>query len=137
MLEFVFSLTIQNADTLTVGEYNAARWALPTDSKISYKAKRKNKLQNDSFMQEAIHAEIEKLNEQWNTDKLKISEGIFLHGPFRNWTGPEKVNRKIYSKGQERREYPNAHRGRLPFLIGLENCRFTRKGQLQILTWIY
>ena len=25
MLEFVFSLTIQNADTLTVGEYNAAR----------------------------------------------------------------------------------------------------------------
>ena len=32
-----------------------------------------DQLQNPSFMQEAIHAEIKKLKEQWNTDKLRIS----------------------------------------------------------------
>ena len=73
MLEFVFSLTIQNADTLTVGEYNAARLGVTNGLKNILQGKTKEQLQNDSFMQEAIHTEIEKLNEQWNTDKLQIS----------------------------------------------------------------
>ena len=73
MLEFVFSLTIQNADTLTVGEYNAARLGVAGGLRNIMHGKTKEQLRNHSFMQEAIDAEIEELNEQWNTDKLRIS----------------------------------------------------------------
>lgn len=98
MLEFIFSLTIQNADTLTVGEYNATRSSVADGLQNILQGKTEEQLRNDSFMQEAIHAEIERLNEQWNTEKLQISVE-YSYMPLSDMdTG---------TSGQESREYPN------------------------------
>ena len=105
MLEFVFSLTIQNADTLTVGEYNAARLGVAGGLRNIMHGKTKEQLRNHSFMQEAIDAEIEELNEQWNTDKLRISvEYSFL--PLSELDAGEGRQENV-QQGQEHREYPN------------------------------
>lgn len=81
ILEFVFSLTIQNADTLTVGEYNAARLGIANGLQNILQEKTEEQLQNNSFMQEAILAEIEKLYEQWKDCKFPWNIPIC---PFRN-----------------------------------------------------
>ena len=105
MLKFVFSLTIQNADTLTVGEYNAARLGVAGGLRNIMHGKTKEQLRNHSFMQEAIDAEIEELNEQWNTDKLRISvEYSFL--PLSELDAGEGRQENV-QQGQEHREYPN------------------------------
>ena len=105
MLEFVFSLTIQNADTLTVGEYNAARLGVAGGLRNIMHGKTKEQLRNHSFMQEAIDAEIEELNEKWNTDKLRISvEYSFL--PLSELDAGEGRQENV-QQGQEHREYPN------------------------------
>ena len=105
MLEFVFSLTIQNADTLTVGEYNAARLGVVDGLRNIMQDKAKEQLQNHSFMQEAIDAQIEELNEKWNTDKLRISvEYSFM--PLSEPDAGEGRQENV-QQGQEHREYPN------------------------------
>lgn len=104
MLEFVFSLTIQNADTLTVGEYNAARLEVLNGLQNILQGKTEEQLRNPSFMQEAIHAEIEKLKEQWNTDKLQISVD-YSYMPL---SEPDagKSDQESIQQEQESREYP-------------------------------
>lgn len=105
MLEYVFSLTIQNADTLTVGEYNAARLGVSNGLQNILQGKTEDQLQNNSFMQEAIHTEIEKLNEQWNTDKLQISVE-YSYMPLSELDAGKNEEENV-QQGQESREYPN------------------------------
>ncbi len=137
MLEFVFSLTIQNADTLTVGEYNAARLGVASGLQNILQGKTKEQLQNDSFMQEAIHAEIEKLNEQWNTDKLQISVDysyIPLSEPDTGRGGQETIEEE-----QERREYPNGTEEDYRSLLDLKTADYQSRSvadfNMDLLEW--
>ena len=137
MLEFVFSLTIQNADTLTVGEYNAARLGVANGLQNILQGKAKEQLQNNSFMQEAIHAEIEKLNEQWNTDKLQISvEYSFM--PLSELDGG-KVEQENIQQEQERREYPNGTEEDYRSLLDLKTADYQSRSvadfNMDLLEW--
>ena len=137
MLEFVFSLTIQNADTLTVGEYRAARLGVASGLQNILQGKTKEQLQNDSFMQEAIHAEIEKLNEQWNTDKLQISVDYSympLSEPDTGRSGQETIEEE-----QERREYPNGTEEDYHSLLDLKTADYQTRSvadfNMDLLEW--
>lgn len=122
MLEFVFGLTIQNADTLTVGEYNATRMGVMNGLQNILQGKTEEQLQNNSFMQEAIHAEIEKLNEQWNTDKLQISvDYSYMPLSEPDTEGSEQEN---IQQEQERREYPNGTEEDYRSLLGLKTADY-------------
>lgn len=137
MLEFVFSLTIQNADTLTVGEYNAARLGVVDGLQNILQGKTKEQLQNNSFMQEAIHAGIEKLNEQWNTDKLQISvEYSFM--PLSE-LGGGKGEQENVRQGQERREYPNGTEEDYRSLLDLKTADYQSRSvadfNMDLLEW--
>ena len=137
MLEFIFSLTIQNADTLTVGEYNAARMGIANGLQNILQGKTEEQLQNDSFMQEAIQAEIEKLNEQWNTDKLQISvEYAFmpLSEPLAGKDEQENIQR-----GQESREYPDGTEEDYRSLLDLKTANYQSRSvadfNMDLLEW--
>lgn len=122
MLEFVFSLTIQNADTLTVGEYNAARLGVASRLQNILQGKTKEQLQNNSFMQEAIQAEIEKLNGQWNTDKLQISVDYSYMPLSELDTG--KSEQENIQQEQEHREYPNGTEEDYRSLLNLKTADY-------------
>lgn len=122
MLEFVFSLTIQNADTLTVGEYNAARLGIASGLQNILQGKTKEQLQNNSFMQEAIQAEIEKLNGQWNTDKLQISVD-YSYMPLLELDAGKSEQENIQQE-QEHREYPNGTEEDYRSLLNLKTANY-------------
>ena len=122
MLEFVFSLTIQNADTLTVGEYNAARLGVASGLQNILQGKTKEQLQNNSFMQEAIQAEIEKLNGQWNTDKLQISVD-YSYMPLLELDAGKSEQENIQQE-QEHREYPNGTEEDYRSLLNLKTADY-------------
>ena len=137
MLEFVFSLTIQNADTLTVGEYNAARLGVAGGLRNIMHGKTKEQLRNHSFMQEAIDAEIEELNEQWNTDKLRISvEYSFL--PLSELDAGEGRQENV-QQGQEHREYPNGTEEDYRSLLDLKTADYQSRSvadfNMDLLEW--
>ena len=122
MLEFVFSLTIQNADTLTVGEYNAARLGVASGLQNVLQGKTKEQLQNNSSMQEAIQAEIEKLNGQWNTDKLQISVD-YSYMPLSELDAGKSEQENIQQE-QEHREYPNGTEEDYRSLLNLKTANY-------------
>jgi beta-lactamase regulating signal transducer with metallopeptidase domain len=122
MLEFVFSLTIQNADTLTVGEYNAARLGVASGLQNILQGKTKEQLQNNSFMQEAIQAEIEKLNGQWNTDKLQIFVD-YSYMPLSELDAGKSEQENIQQE-QEHREYPNGTEEDYRSLLNLKTADY-------------
>ncbi len=137
MLEFVFSLTIQNADTLTVGEYNAARLGVVDGLRNIMHGKTKEQLQNHSFMQEAIDAQIEELNEKWNTDKLRISvEYSFL--PLSELDAGEGRQENV-QQGQEHREYPNGTEEDYRSLLDLRTADYQSRSvadfNMDLLEW--
>lgn len=137
MLEYVFSLTIQNADSLTVGEYNAARLGVANGLQDILQGKTDGQLRNDSFMQEAIHAEIEKLNEQWDTDKLQISVD-YSYMPLSELDS-EKSERKNTQQEQERREYPNGTEEDYRSLLALKTAEYRSRSvadfNMDLLEW--
>ena len=137
MLEFVFSLTIQNADTLTVGAYNAARLGVVDGLRNIMHGKTKEQLQDRSFMQEAIDAEIEELNEKWNTDKLRISvEYSFL--PLSESDGGEGGQEEIPQE-REPREYPNGTEEDYRSLLDLKTADYQSRSvadfNMDLLEW--
>lgn len=137
MLEFVFSLTIQNADTLTVGEYNAARLGVANGLQNILQGKTEEQLQNNSFMQEAIHTEIEKLNEQWNTDKLQISVEYFFM-PLSELDAGRGEQENI-QQVQEHREYPNGTEEDYRSLLDLKTAGYQSRSvadfNMDLLEW--
>ena len=137
MLEFVFSLTIENADTLTVGAYNAARLGVVDGLRNIMHGKTKEQLQDRSFMQEAIDAEIEELNEKWNTDKLRISvEYSFL--PLSESGGGEGGQEEIQQE-REPREYPNGTEEDYRSLLDLRTADYQSRSvadfNMDLLEW--
>ena len=137
MLEFIFSLSIQNADTLTVGEYNAARLGVANGLQNILQDKTAEQLQNDSFMQEEIRAEIEKLYEQWNTDKLQISVEYFYMPLSEPDTG--RGGQETKEEEQESREYPNGTEEDYRSLLELKTADYQTRSvadfNMDLLEW--
>ena len=96
---------IQNADTLTVGEYNAARLGAANGLQSILQDKTKEQLRSDSSMQKAIDAEIENLKEQWDTDDLQVPVKYFFMPISELDAGNGEQENGL--QGQERRENPN------------------------------
>ncbi len=137
MLEFVYSLTIQNADTLTVGAYNAARLGVANGLQDILQGKTEEQLQNPSFMQEAIHAEIKKLKEQWNTDKLQISVE-YSYMPLSELDAGKSEQGNIQQE-QEIREYPNGTEEDYRSLLDLKTADYQSRSvadfNMDLLEW--
>lgn len=121
MLEYIFSLTIQNADTLTVGEYNAARLDVANGLQSLLQGKTEEQLRDSTFMLEAIDAEIEKLNGHW-TGKLQISVDYSympLSEPDTGKGNPEGIRQE-----QEIRGYPNGTEEDYRSLLALKTADY-------------
>lgn len=137
MLEFVFSLTIQNTDTLTVGAYNAARLGVANGLQNILKGKTEEQLRDRSFMQGAIRTEIEKLNAQWNADNLQISVK-YAYSPL---SEPDDGNDESENtqQGEEHREYPNGTDEDYCSLLSLKTVDYQSKSvadfNRELLAW--
>ena len=99
--------------------------------------KTKEQLQDRSFMQEAIDAEIEELNEKWNTDKLRISvEYSFL--PLSESGGGEGGQEEIQQE-REPREYPNGTEEDYRSLLDLKTADYQSRSvadfNMDLLEW--
>ncbi len=136
-LEFVCSLIIQNADVLTVGEYNAARLGAANGLQSILQDKTKEQLQSDSFMREAIDAEIEKLKAQWNTDDLQVSVEYFFMPLSELDAG--NIEQENGSQGQEWRENPNGTDEDYRSLLNLKTADYQSKSvadfNMELLEW--
>ena len=77
VLEFFFTLTIRDADALTVGEYNEARLGVTEGLQGILQGKTDGQLRDDASMQGEIEAEIEALTKRWGSDKLQVSVEYF------------------------------------------------------------
>lgn len=124
-LEFVYSLTIQNADTLTVGEYNAACLGVANRLQSILQDKTKEQLESNSSMQEAIDDAIEKLKEQWNTDDLQVSVKYFFMPLSELDAG--SVEQENSLQGQEHRKYPNGTEEDYRSLLNLKTADYQSK----------
>ena len=137
VLEYTITLTIQNADALSVGEYNAARLGIANGMQGILQGKTKEQLPNKTFMEEAIHAEIEKLNGQWNTDKLQISVEYFYMPPLDLDT--EKDGQENIQEEQENREYPNGTEEDYRSLLNLKTTDYQSRSvadfNMDLLDW--
>lgn len=105
MFEFSYTLTIQKADTLTVGEYNDARSGVGNRLQDMLQDKTEGQLQNHAFMQEEINAEIESLTKQWSSDKLQISV-VYDYMPLSELS-TENSNQQSTQQEKENRDFPN------------------------------
>ena len=124
-LEFVYSLTVQNADTLTVGAYNAARLGVANGLQSILQDKTKEQLKSDSSMQKAFDAEIENLKEQWDTDDLQIFVKYFFTPLSEPNAG--NVEQENGLQGQEHRENPNGTAEDYHSLLQLKTTEYQSK----------
>ncbi|MBD5105270.1 MAG: M56 family metallopeptidase [Ruminococcaceae bacterium] len=108
ILEYTITLTIQNAYTLTVGEYDTARLNMISGISEFIWDCTPEQLQNEEFMREAIGLKFESLIQflmKWfASDKLKISAN-FSYNPLVNLPAQASVNPLL--EGSETRRYPN------------------------------
>lgn len=105
MLEFSYTLTIKNADALTVREYNTTRLETLNGLQKILHDKTSEQLQSETFMKEQISAEIETLTRKLSTDKLQISvEYSYLPLSEMN----ENIHNQQSTQAENtNREYPN------------------------------
>jgi len=136
-LEFIYSLTVQHADTLTVGEYNAARLGVANGLQSTLQDKTKEQLKSDSSMQKVIDSEIEELKEQWDTDDLQISVKYFFMPLSELDAGNGKQENSL--QGTERRENPNGTEEDYRSLLQLKTTDYQSKSvadfNMELLEW--
>ena len=72
-LEYFVTLDIQNADTLTVGEYNNARVGMMSVLQEVLQDKSVEQLQSETAMQKILHEELVDLEGEWSNENLKAS----------------------------------------------------------------
>lgn len=104
--EYTCTLSILDADRLSVGEYDKARKAV-MDGLLSFFQNRSEKeLQDESGMKEAIDAEIDSLTKKWSNDALTIGVDYFFIPleVYENYASTVESDDSYI----EEREYPNA-----------------------------
>lgn len=72
VFEYVFILFIQNADELTVGEYNNTRLEIKSELESILQDKSQDDLQSEEIMNELLSLEISDIIEKWSSDKLEV-----------------------------------------------------------------
>ena len=100
--EFFLTFAIQDADVLTVREYNAARQGLFKKFREILQNKSTEQLQDEAFMQDVISTKTDELVKSWSLDTLEITVKYF----FTPLSIPEENNLLQNNKEQEPREYP-------------------------------
>lgn len=110
VLEFFYTLTVQDADALTVGEYNEARLGVTEGLQGILQGKTDGQLQDDALMQGEIEAEIEALTERWNSDKLQVSVEYFYEplSEINGESGRYRDGEGAILEEQETRDFPPA-----------------------------
>ena len=76
-LEYSITLDIQDADALTVREYNNTCVGMINGLQNLLQNKTVEQLQNEAVMQKMLHAEIEALKGQWSSENLKVDVEYF------------------------------------------------------------
>ena len=72
VFEYVFTFFIQNADELTVGEYNNIRLEIKNELENILHEESQDDLQNEEIMNELLSVEISDIMEKWSSDKLEV-----------------------------------------------------------------
>lgn len=104
VLEYTVTLTIQNAFTLTVGEYDTARLNMISGISEFFRDQTLEQLQNEELMRENIKGKFEELTKLHGSDKLKIS-AEFSYNPLVNL--PSQASASPLLEGLETRRYSN------------------------------
>lgn len=72
VFEYVFILNIQNAEQLTVGEYNNTRLGIKNELVNILQDKSQDDLQSEEIMNELLSLEINDIIEKWSSNKLEV-----------------------------------------------------------------
>lgn len=107
MLEYVITLTIRDADNLTVEGYTEARLGMMQDLQKLLAQRSQEELRDMEAMEEWLSAEVKVLTEKWSSDLLQI-EVEYAYMPLSaGEEGSDDSTGEMESE-QEKREYPNA-----------------------------
>lgn len=102
-LEYVCTLTVLNAEALTVGEYSAARMGVTQGLGALLKDRTQEQLREEAAMRAFLDGEIERLIKRWQTESLGIAIE-YAYFPLSSQSEPEGRP----AEEPEKRCYPNA-----------------------------
>lgn len=105
VLEYVFTLTIRDANALTVGAYAATRAGVIRGMDAMLSGKTVEALRDAPAMASGIQAGIDRLIRQWRTDAIDIAIEYAYFPPSPRDAGDAPVHAQ--NAGQEPRRYPN------------------------------
>lgn len=105
VLEYSITLDIQNAEALTVKEYNNARTGIMNDLQGLLQDKTVEQLQSEAVMQKMFEAQVLELEDQWGSENLKVTVD-FVYMPLSEMN--DTAQSSDTPQEQEPREYPNA-----------------------------
>ena len=104
--DYTCTLSVLDADRLTVGEYNKTRKEVMDEFLTFFQTRTKDELENEQDMCEAFDAEIESLTKKWSKDSLSVSlEYFFL--PLMPYDDSKSLSSGENTHTEER-GYPNA-----------------------------
>lgn len=108
MFEFSYTLEIRDAETLTVRDYSAARIGAADALNNVLPNRTPDQLADSAFMRETIRAEIEKIKERYDSDRLLISVAY----SYRPLSGADAgtAAEPAGDQTREKRRTPNASR---------------------------
>lgn len=121
VLEFDVTLTIVDAEILTVKEYQSARAGVMDGMEELLEDRQKEQLQDEAFMQEEADQRIEFLTAEWGSSALSISVE-YVYMPLCVYDGYLEEQQECsgyLEEDQERREYPNGTRADYESLLVL------------------
>lgn len=105
-LEYSFTLTILNADTLTVREYNTARLNVISGMQNMLSDRTAEELRDEASMLAVIQADTDRLIQRLQTEEIGIAVEFAYFPP----SSPDKENQSSHlqnTREQETRNFPN------------------------------
>lgn len=114
-IEYQFTLTIIDANNLTVGEYNTARKNMQKDWQSFFNDKTVEELQNQQEILKDIREELELRIKKYGNKNLQISINNYFYSPLTIYDTPNSSSDEI-----ERRKYPNGTKEDYSSLLALK-----------------
>jgi len=121
-LEYDFTLTVLNADALTVGEYCAARLGVIQALRALLKDREPEQLRDASAMHALLDGEIDDLTRRWRTESLGIAIE-YAYFPL----SPQSEPAARPAQEVENRRYPNAGTEDYRSLLALKTPEYERQ----------
>lgn len=124
VLEFDITLTIADAETLTVKEYQSARAGVMDGMQELLEGRQKEQLQEEIFMREEIDQRVELLTEEWGSSALSISvEYVYMplcaYDGYRGYSEEDQEHGGYLEEDRESRRYPNGTKADYDSLFAL------------------